>query len=295
MVNFNEETHTYTNEKGKELISVTTLLKRAGISPDYSNVREDILKASAERGTLIHKEIEVYNKTGEVGFTPELQSFINYCKENDIEILASEKMVYNEDVAGTIDLIVRYRKTKKVKYVDLKTTSTTYMASVSWQLSIYKDLDREHPEAELEVWHFLKDSSLEVKDVTEVAKSAIDCLYDSYRKGTKFEIVLNDNMLTELYEVEKIIAYFENERKTAEKNAAMVRDKIVASMKELGITKFENDKIVITYIAPTTSEKLDSKKLKELEPAIYQKYVKNSPVKEQVRIKLKENEDVGNS
>ena len=34
MINFDEENHTYTNECGKELISVTTLLKKAGISPN---------------------------------------------------------------------------------------------------------------------------------------------------------------------------------------------------------------------------------------------------------------------
>ena len=290
MVNFNEETHTYTNENGKELISVTRLLKLAGISPNYDFVKEDVLKASAERGTLIHKEIEVYNKTGEVGFTPELQSFIKYCKENDVEVLASEKLVYNDNVAGTLDLIVRYRKTGIVKYVDLKTTSTTYMNSVSWQLSIYKDLDNEYPEAELEVWHFLKDGSLEVKEVNEISKLAINNLYDCYINGNKLEAAISESALTELYEAEKIIAYFEKEREIAENNARLVREKIVASMKEMGITKFENDKIIISYIAPTTAETFDSTRFKKECPEEYKKWVKTTNKKEQVRIKLKENE-----
>ena len=57
MISFDSETHTYTNEEGKKLISVTTLLKQEGISPNYDCVNEDVLKAAADRGTYIHKEI----------------------------------------------------------------------------------------------------------------------------------------------------------------------------------------------------------------------------------------------
>ena len=62
MINFDEQTHTYTNEKGKVLISVTQLLKLAGISPNYDFVNEEVLKAAADKGSLIHKEIEDYIK-----------------------------------------------------------------------------------------------------------------------------------------------------------------------------------------------------------------------------------------
>ena len=290
MVNFNEETHTYTNENGKVLISVTTLLRKAGISPSYEGVNEELLKASADRGTLIHKEIEVFNKTGEVGFTPELHSFIKYCNDNDVEVLASEKMVHNDDVAGTIDLIIRYRKTGIVNYVDLKTTSVTYKNSVSWQLSIYKDLDREYPEAGLEVFHFGKDGSLEVKPVDEIPNEAVHGLYASYLKGEEYKVAISNTDLAKLYEAEKIIAYFENEKKTAENNAKILREKIIESMKAMGLTKFENDKIIISYIAPTTAETFDSVRFKTENPEEYKKWVRTTTKKEQVRIKLKETE-----
>ena len=48
MINFNEENHTYTNDSGKELISVTTLLKKAGISPNYDFVKKEVLTAASE-------------------------------------------------------------------------------------------------------------------------------------------------------------------------------------------------------------------------------------------------------
>ena len=278
MVNFDESTHTYTDENGKKLISATTLLKNAGISPSYDFVNEQVLKAAADRGTLIHKEIEDYIKKGEIGFTRELQEFIRYVEDNNLTVLASEKQVNNDNVAGTIDLIVNTQ-------------------AVSWQLSIYKDLDlnndyenhQDYEDAFLQVWHFDKDGNLTVKELIEVNKKQIDELYDSYINGTQFMVKVEDNDLAELYEVEKIIAYFENEKKKAEENAKLIRDKIVASMKEQGVAKFENDKITISYIAPSTKETLDSAALKRDRPDIYSQYKKVSNVKESVRITLKGN------
>ena len=299
MINFDEQTHTYTNEKGEVLISVTQLLKLAGISPNYDFVNEEVLKAAADKGSLIHKEIEDYIKKGEIGFTTELHEFITYVKEQGIKILASEKQVYNDRVAGTIDLIFQYPN-GKVVYADFKTTSTVHKQAVSYQLSIYKDLDSnsEHEidanyeDADLEVWHFLKDGSLEIYSVMEIAKPALDRLYESITTGKPLEKTEEEKQfLKELYDAEKVIAYYENEKKLAEENRNKVRDKIIEIMKEQGITKFENDNISITYIAPTDAETFDSKRFKEENPNTYQEYVKITHKKESVRITLKEKKD----
>ena len=299
MINFDEQTHTYTNEKGEVLISVTQLLKLSGISPNYDFVNEEVLKAAADKGSLIHKEIEDYIKKGEIGFTTELHEFITYVKEQGIKILASEKQVYNDRVAGTIDLIFQYPN-GKVVYADFKTTSTVHKQAVSYQLSIYKDLDKnsEHEidanyeDADLEVWHFLNDGSLEVRSVMEIAKSALDRLYESITTGKPLEKTEEEKQfLKELYDAEKVIAYYENEKKLAEENRNKVRDKIIEIMKEQGITKFENDNISITYIAPTDAETFDSKRFKEENPNTYQEYVKITHKKESVRITLKEKKD----
>lgn len=296
MINFDEQTHTYTNEKGKVLISVTQLLKLAGISPNYDFVNEEVLKAAADKGSLIHKEIEDYIKKGEIGFTTELHEFITYVKEQGIKVLASEKQVYNDRVAGTIDLIFQYPN-GKVVYADFKTTSTIHKQAVSYQLSIYKDLDKDseheidanYEDAGLEVWHFLNDGSLEVRSVMEIAKPALDRLYESITTGKPLEKTEEEKQfLKELYDAEKVIAYYENEKKLAEENRNKVRDKIIEIMKAQGITKFENDNISITYIAPTDAETFDSKRFKEENPNTYQEYVKITHKKESVRITLKE-------
>jgi len=298
MISFDEGTHTYTSEQGKELISVTTLLKRAGISPNYDNVNPDVLQAKAERGTLIHKEIEDYIKKGEIGFTVELQEFIRYIKENHLKIIASEKMVWNDDIAGTIDLIVQ-TEYGEIIYVDFKTTYTIHLQPVSWQLSIYKDLDLDFEKenydsylnATLQVWHFGKDGTLTVKELMEVDSSEIYRLYDSYINGTPYELQADENALAELYEVEKIIAFYEQEKVKAEENAKLIRKTIVESMKKQSITKFENDKLVITYLPPTKRTVVDTARLLKDHPELEKQYEKTSNVKEQVRIRLKENTD----
>lgn len=68
---FDEEWHTY-RVNGKIVPSVTRLLDDGS----YTNVDQEILKKACERGTLIHKEIEMYLKHTEKGFTDEFQEFL---------------------------------------------------------------------------------------------------------------------------------------------------------------------------------------------------------------------------
>lgn len=298
MISFDSETHTYTNEEGKKLVSVTTLLKQEGISPNYDCVNEDVLKAAADRGTYIHKEIEDYIKKGEIGFTTELQEFIRYIENNHLTVIASEKMVWNNVVAGTIDLILK-TEMGNIIYADIKTTSQVHRQSVSWQLSIYKDLDldfetenyQNYLNATLQVFHFDKEGNLTVKELAEVKTEQINKLYESIEKGEKYEVEIANDTLTELYEVEKIIAYYENLKKKAEEDAKLLRETIVNSMKEQGISKFENDKICISYIAPSTKETFDSATFKKEHPELWDQYKKTTQVKAQVRIILREKED----
>ena len=58
-------------------------------------------------------------------------------------------------------------------------------------------------------------------------------------------------------------------------------------MEQKGVVKLDNDVVTITYIAPTDRETFDSKKFKEEQPDMYDEYVKISPVKASVRIKVK--------
>ena len=69
---FDEEWHTFKLD-GKILPSVTRLLDDGS----YDNVDPEILKRACERGTLIHKEVEMYLKRTEMGYTDEFNEFLN--------------------------------------------------------------------------------------------------------------------------------------------------------------------------------------------------------------------------
>jgi hypothetical protein len=287
---FDEETHTYYDQDNKPFISTTQLLEVGGITPSYDFVDKDLLKASADKGNLIHKEIENYIKNGEIGFTKELDEFVNYLKAHKLTPVASELVVNDDLVAGTIDLVLKAENGELI-LADNKTTSTIHSDSVSWQCSIYKKLyEHTHEEkiSRLCVFHFNKDGELNVRDLPIKSKEVIDELYEWYRTkpDTKFELS-SIGQLTELYEAEKVIAYFESQKKEWEEKSNTMRESIVNVMKEKGISKFENEKIMITYIAPTIAKTLDTAKLKSEKPEIYNEYLKDTEKKEQVRIKLK--------
>lgn len=292
MITFNEETHTYTNENGEALISVTQLLKKAGISPNYDFVKTDVLTAASERGTLIHGEIENWIKHGTLGFTTELYNFIAYIQTHNLKCLESELMVFNDKVAGTIDLILE-NEIGELILADIKTTSTIHTESVSWQTSIYSDLFQLNYKGKeikhLQVFHFNKDGSLEVKGIARKSHDNILKLYEfANGEQEKFEVVFsNEFQLAKLYEAEKVIEEVKAQLEQAQEQEKALKEAIITSMKENGLTKFENDKISICIAPAHTQTKFDSKKFETDHPELAAEYKKESPVKESVKITLK--------
>ena len=58
-------------------------------------------------------------------------------------------------------------------------------------------------------------------------------------------------------------------------------------MEEKGITKFENEFFTLTYIKGSITTRLDTDKIKEEVPEIYEKYGKKVQSKPSLRIKIK--------
>ena len=144
-IKFDKENHTYKllKDSGEQidLISATTLLKKHGLSPDYTKVKGEVLKLKADRGTVIHEELEKYINHKEIGFTGELDAFIETCFANDILPSKSEFMVWNDEIAGTVDVAGLIGD--KTFIGDFKTTANLHIEAVSWQLSLYAYLMKE--------------------------------------------------------------------------------------------------------------------------------------------------------
>ena len=83
------------------------------------------------------------------------------------------------------------------------------------------------------------------------------------------------------------IITIENEIKKLKEMQDNYKEQLLKVMEENDVLKIEIPELTITRKAPTTRETLDSKKLKEDMPEIYDEYVKISDVKGSITIKLK--------
>lgn len=98
------------------------------------------------------------------------------------------------------------------------------------------------------------------------------------------ELIINGELhpraLQKIVALAETIAQYESEYNSL-KNA------IMNAMAEQNIVKIDTEEVLINYIAPTTRESLDSKRLKEELPNIYDEYARISPVKASLKVKIK--------
>ena len=83
------------------------------------------------------------------------------------------------------------------------------------------------------------------------------------------------------------ITQLKNAQTSLKETNEKIKQEIMTSMENNEIKKYENDFISITYVAPTTKNTVDTKKLKEEYTDIYNKCLKTSNVKASLRIKVK--------
>lgn len=291
---FDEEKHKYTLN-GNPLISCTQLMRKHNLSPDYSGVDGEVLKKSAEYGTIVHKELEMFIKENAPSFTKEVENFEGWLLENGFEskLRASELMVNNDIIAGCIDLILG--DDDELIIADFKTTSSIHKDSVSWQLSIYRNLLGLDVKKGL-CFH-IKGDLFEVVEIPLKTKEEVERLFQCEREGEIYQA--NDLMDTE--SVEKIIALqdtlisYKEQAKKIEEELEGFKTALLGKMEEYGILtwKIENNgvKMNFTRILEAKRESVDSTKLKKDHPDIYEAYKKTSIIKPSIRITFKKTDE----
>lgn len=298
MLEFNEELHQYTlvdentGEK-KDLISVTQLMQKHGLAPNYAGVSTEVLNAKAERGSLIHKEIEDFNKKNEIGFTEEVAQFKEYIEKNNVRVKASELQINNDIVAGTCDLILNYGKGCYV-IADIKTTYQLHLEAVSWQLSIYAYLIGDERITTGQAFHFDKNGKLNVVYIPLKPMSEIERLMECERLGIIYqpnEIEFANTDITEFVSLEKLIKTLDAQVKEAKAKQENLKEALLKEMEERNLKTYEKNGVKITYVAPSTRSTIDSAKLKKDLPEIAEKYTKETQVKASLRITLQEEQD----
>jgi hypothetical protein len=290
---FDDITHSYLTNDGEFLIGVTSLMRKHGLSPDYSSIPEDVLQKAAERGSKVHKDIELYCKGQTVEQTTEVKAF----KQLGIPILANEYLISdNTTVASSIDIVADSSQDGYVDLIDIKTTSTLHNEPLSWQLSIYAYLfEQQNPTLKVNMLYGLhiRGGKAKMVEVARKPDSEIERLMQAEREGkmfipSKVEISRSvESALTELKDASTFVASLKAQLKAAEDVEKAIKQYLLEQMEKDAIKSLENDQVKIVYVAPSERESIDKDKLKEKYPSIYEEYKKVSPIASNLRIKIK--------
>lgn len=286
---YDDITHTYVNKDTQEAISgCTIVLKRYGISPNYSAVPDDVLRNASERGTKIHQEISDYINFG----TCETEAQREYAKLG-LDSIASEYLVSdNQHFATSIDIVLG-----DGSLVDIKTTSMLHINYLSWQLSISAYLfELQNPTIrvpKLYGLHYRHGSPFRMVEVPRIPAAEIERLLLAYINYEDFtpspaKIPLYDTRLAEIYSLERLIADIKKDEERVMKEKNKLSELLFKEMDKNGVDKIENNYMTITKIAPSVRVGVDATKLKLSYPEIFNEVSRETNVKGFVKIRIKE-------
>ena len=297
-VRFDELTHRYLlfeEDGGMRLLKgVTTLMRKHGLSPDYSGIDPEVLRRAAERGTAVHHLLEDYDGGKPVIDTPELKAYGRL----KLNVIASEYLVSdNEMIASSIDKVI-YVDESTVDLGDVKTTSELHTDAVAWQLSIYKNLfEAQNPGIKVRSLYgiHVRDGRARLVEVSPIPPERVSELLRCEREGTRLTQdetpdvsgILSSEETDSLISDSLRIDELKNTIKELECVRAAYCEKVAAYMEANRIPELEANGCTIKLKAAYDTERVDSKRLKEEDPDLYAKYAKTSRVKASLIIKNK--------
>lgn len=295
---FDEVAHTYTDDRtGEQSPSVNHILNEV-YGSGYEYVRKEVLDAAANRGKDIHRELEQEIKsimTSEVFVKrkyPETDALMDWFEKNDVDLreVETEKIVHVPGMfAGTADLLTG--QTLLWDYKTNKNKPTRKMLS-HWQkqLSFYKyALDRMGYEVgKMTILH-LSGTKCTPYELEYLGDEFVEETVQAYREGRKLQEktpvqalqAVNRRSVAKLEKTLKKIA-------TLEKQIAPIRESIKQEMEKRGIDSLKLGQVAITYIGPGKRKSFDTKRFKAENEGLYERYVTETEVKSQIRIKVED-------
>ena len=165
--------------------------------------------------------------------------------------------------------------------------------SVSWQLSIYNNLDEDIAITGM-CLHFDKTGELELVSIPLKAPRDIEKLFECERNGELFTYELDNvnNALTELGKLEQLIVNYKALIKQAEEEQKGLKEQVRAEMESRNIKSMELPTMKITIMEDSVRKTFDKKLLAKAHPELdLSQFEKETVVKGGMRITLKEKKD----
>ena len=294
---FDELTHSYWCGE-KELLGVTSLMRKYGLSPDYSNIPKAVLENAAAKGTALHKMIEDFDNGLPVQPTKGLEQY----RKLVLNHIASEYLVTDGKlVASKIDMVYEVAP-GEVEIADIKTTSRLHYRSLQWQLGIYKYLfERQNAlrfsVCKCSVIQFDKNTGdfIAYKEIEPVTAGEVEGLLKAFAKGTDYHDtqILEASALEVIPETE-LVEYTGLLDKVAILKEAIDEVKVRCTEIEQKLLDYMVEKNIDTLVCPLgsfglkkayTRTTIDSARLKKDHPQIAEKYSKTSEVAPSITFK----------
>ena len=290
---FCEENHTYTSET-RQYSGITGILNKYLFPDKYKDIPEAILEKAKQRGVTCHNQMEMWingmpydSQNDEV---VNMQNLLTGRKFTHAELLVSDY----KNFATKIDAVEE--SDDDVILWDWKTTSILDKEYLSWQLSIcayFYELNFAKKVTQL-MAGYITDKKAEIVPIVRIADEHVISLLDVAAKDEDFfinplktDILSQEAALNKIYEIEQIIVDCEKKVKEAKSQGEALRAGILKQMMEKGLKKIDTDRMLLTVKEPYERETIDSKKVKELAPDIYNNCKRTTQIKESLLIKIK--------
>lgn len=294
-VHFDELAHTYTTAEGKQLSGITWIIEKY-ITPDkYAGTPERVLDAAAERGHLIHSQVQMICEGFPIAApAPEVSDFFD--KMIGTEFIAAEYLVSDlQHFASAVDII-----DSELNLYDIKTTAKLDTDYLRWQLSIYAYLfERQNPELKVNelraVW--LRDAKCKrIVKVERIADELVADLLYSAADGLEWSnpfvnydaIELHSKDLAKVAKLESTIAEMELRLKKAKADKEALIDGLKPLFKANNVKTFDTGSVRFTYVPESEAEVIDTARLKAERPDVAAEYTKRQKRKDSMRITIKE-------
>lgn len=283
-VDFNDETHEYFYF-GKQLRGITGVLTNQ-LGWEYPNIPQAVLEKARNLGSAIHHAIEKWFKGDIVTEHRDfVNKFVKLTEKKGYIHLASEYLVTDfVNFASAID-VVFLKENGHVVLGDIKTTSKVHTEKVSWQLSIYKYFFKLlNPDLIVDelvvIWLPTKSSygRAAIKKVDEIPESECKRLLECEITGECYkpletpetDVVADNSLVAAMVEqfTDGIIQCTER-AKAAKDELTLLNQTLKSAFEQYGVKSLKNDRLSISYVEERTQMRLDTAKLKEKYPDIY--------------------------
>lgn len=295
---FDERNHLY-SLNGKPLKGITGMIGRQLFPDKYDGIPQRVLDKAAEYGSSVHSTIELCDSLGDHDNPdPIYQAYRSLLFSEGLEPIANEYIVTDfVHFASPID-VVAVDKNGDIAIIDIKTTSKHDGEYVSWQgsvLALLFYITNPHLQGKVKsvytIWlpkemygkpTIFKEWMRPEDDVRELLDAEIEHRQVSLTpKDADNALSLTEDAIAEFANIEKQLAEMKDRSKE-------LRDGLLLAMKENGVKSFKCSRFMLTRVVPSgePSYTLDTERLKQEHPEIWEEYKKEKKQSESLRIKL---------